>query len=470
MIARRPLLAGMAALMASAGRARADAGALTGQWTGVLDAGAQRLRLRLDIGADGSAKLFSIDQGNSEIPARAASLAPENVVINVPAVRGKFEGKLTAPDRLEGTWSQGAALPLVFLRGDAGLTAAAAPAVPLTTEQLRAWRLEAGSPALAAGAVKRGDAARFWVDGERVIGSGIAATTTDLWHIGSITKSFTATLVARLVEAGVVRWDDTVGAILATTAPQMRDAYKTVTFRHLLSHRAGLPANIPIVRFAQFSRDTADALDERRDFVRIALAMEPKGPAETTFDYANNGYVVAGAMLEAKTGERWESLMQTHVFAPLGLRTAGFGAPGVAGRTDQPAGHGKNIFGEGRKPYLVGAGSTDNPVALGPAGTMHMAQTDLLTYLAAHRDGAAFLAPDSWRTLHTPPFGGDYAMGWIVRPDGALWHNGSNTLWYAEASFDAASGVAATAAANDGFVPKSGVAVHKALAGAAAAV
>ncbi len=470
MMTRRPLLAGLAVTLAGASRAHADAGALTGQWTGVLDAGAQQLRLRLVIGADGTAKLFSIDQGNSEIPARAMSLDPQRIVIDVPPVRGKFEGRLVGTDRLEGTWSQSAALPLVFLRGDAGLSVTPTPATPLTAEQLRVLRTEAGSPALAAAAVKRGGAARFWVDGERAAGSGITATTNDLWHIGSITKSFTATLVARLVDVGAVRWDDAVGDVLGETAPAMRDAYRPVTFRHLLSHRSGLPGNIPMADFARFGRDTVDARDERKAFVRIALAMAPKGPAGPTFEYANNGFVTAGAMLEAKLGQRWEDLMRAHVFAPLGLSTAGFGAPGVAGRTDQPVGHAKAPFAEQRIPYRVGAGITDNPVVLGPAGTIHLSQADMLTYLAAHRDATDFLEPESWRTLHTPPFGGEYAMGWIVRDDGSLWHNGSNTLWYAEASFDSASGVAATAASNDGFLPKSGVAVRKALANAAAAV
>ena len=98
-----------------------------------------------------------------------------------------------------------------------------------------------------------------------------------------------------------------------------------------------------------------------------------------------------------------------------------------------------------------------------------MSLDDLLTYLAAHRDAGAFLSGPSWQVLHTPPYGGDYAMGWIVRPNGALWHNGSNTLWYAEAQCDAASGIAAAAACNDGNLAKSTAEVGHALLGAAAA-
>ena len=69
--------------------------------------------------------------------------------------------------------------------------------------------------------------------------------------------------------------------------------------------------------------------------------------------------------------------------------------------------------------------------------------------------------------LHTPPFGGDYAFGWIVRPDGALWHNGSNGQWYAAMEFNARRGVSAAAASNDAL--GQGM-VHAAMSSAASAV
>lgn len=465
MMARRPFLGGLGGVGASLlglSCAKADP-ALAGTWTGVLGAGAQQLRLRLEIGPDGDAKLFSLDQGGAAIPARLESGSPDRVRIVVPAVSGRFEGKLSG-DRLEGVWSQGSPLPLTFRRGEAGL--ALPPPAPLSAERIRALRVEAGSPALAAIAQRRGGPAKAWADGVRTAGGEDAVARADRWHIGSITKSFTATLVARLVEAGAVRWEDTAGDLLGAAAPDMFAAYRGATFRHLLSHRSGLPANIPALQFMRFSRTLADARAERASFVRIALAMTPEGPAERTFVYSNNGYVVAGAMLEAKLGQSWETLVAREVFAPLGLRSAGFGAPGPG----NPVGHAARLLGGGRQPHPPGQGVTDNPVALGPAGTIHLSLDDLLTYLAAHRDRSPFLSPENWARLHTPPFGGDYALGWIVRPDGARWHNGSNTLWYAEAQFDAETGLAGAAVVNDGVLAKSEPAVSRALAGALAAV
>lgn len=51
------------------------------------------------------------------------------------------------------------------------------------------------------------------VAGERKHRSGVLLTDKDKWHIGSITKSFTATMIARLVERGELTWDTTIGEV-----------------------------------------------------------------------------------------------------------------------------------------------------------------------------------------------------------------------------------------------------------------
>jgi CubicO group peptidase (beta-lactamase class C family) len=277
---------------------------------------------------------------------------------------------------------------------------------------------------------------------------------TDQWHLGSITKSMTASLVARLVDAGALQWDETVGDVLGAVAPDMLDAYKPATFKHLLSHHAGLPRDLPDAEFNRFSRDLADAREERRAFSRLALAKPPVGPMTTTFEYSNNGYIIVGAMLEAKLGRSWEELIQDNLFAPLRLASAGFGAPGRSGVIEQPVGHRKRANGEARQAFPVGAGPNDNPVVLGPAGRVHMNLQDLLVFLAMHRDRTDYLKPETWTVLHTPPFGGNYAMGWGVGVNGILTHSGSNSLWYADVRIEPVSGIVAAAATNDGYFPK----------------
>ena len=86
-----------------------------------------------------------------------------------------------------------------------------------------------------------------------------------------------------------------------------------------------------------------------------------------------------------------------------------------------------------------------------------MSLLDLAKFGLAHSLGHqgkmnAYLRQDSWRHLHTPPRitykNADYAFGWVARPDGTLWHNGSNTYWLAELAFDPAKSISACACAN----------------------
>lgn len=475
MIGRRSVLGGLAAT-AAAGTAMAQASGFDGSWTGVLDTGSGKLRLRLIVNADNSAVLYSLDQGNQPIPGRVNSRDAELIFLEFPVINARYEARLAGPDKLEGAFTQGQSMPLSFVRGDAGVSAAAVaapsppppPAEPLTDALLESYRKAAGSPAFGAAAEKGGQR-KAWATGERVLRMGLPVSTDDKWHMGSITKSMTATLVARLVEAGRIAWTDTVGDLLGDVAPDMRAEYRPVTWKHLLSHSSGMPGNLPIPELLAFTRELEDPREERRAFARKALAMAPIAAPATRFEYSNNGYVVAGAMLEAKLGESWESLIRKHLFQPLNLGSAGFGAPGAEGSIDQPAGHAPDPAGQ-LQPYLPGGGVTDNPAVLGPAGRAHMTFADMLAYLAAHRDRSSLLQPATWDLLHTQPFGGDYALGWVVMGDGTRWHNGSNTLWYAEAAFNRAAGWAAVAAANDGRAPQIGTQVNRTLKSAAAAV
>ena len=441
-------------------------GEAAGTWSGVLDAGAQRLRLKLDVGADGTASLLSLDEGNEPMAAGVKSWTAVQVEVEFPAIQAAFCGTFAGEDRIEGAWQQGGAdFPLVMERGEAAL---AAPS-PLTHQRLAELRRHSGSPALAAACERQDSPPRIWVDGERAIGSGIAVEATDRWHLGSITKSMTASLVGRLIDAGEVRWDESVGEVLGEILPSILEAYRPATLAHLLSHRAGLPRDLPDEELSQFSPEIADARDERRLFAREALEMTPLGPMTETFEYSNVGYVVVGAMLEAKLGESWEDLMREHVFAPLGLFSAGFGAPGRAGAIDEPLGHIQEPDGDAPTAIPAGDPLADGPVVTGPGGRVHMSLPDFLRYLATHRDRTDYLKPDTWTTLHTPPFGGAYAMGWEVRADGALTHGGSNGAWYAFALVDGAAGIVAAATGNYGCLPRMTPIIGRALAEAGTA-
>lgn len=236
--------------------------------------------------------------------------------------------------------------------------------------------------------------------GKRALGDPAEVTDTDLWHIGSITKSMTATLVARLVEAGQVQWNDSVGDVLGG-AIDVHPDLQNVTYIELLTHRSGIRANMPMLASRRLAGTVAarDMMADRMTYAKSVLA-KPKA-ARGDYLYSNAGYVIAGTMLQQSTGQTWEDLMQAHVFDPLGLQSAGFGAPGSADVVDQPRGHG----GWFSRPVPPGP-KADNIPAMGPAGTVHISVADMLTYLQAHAQAdPAFLNADSWARLHTPPTG-----------------------------------------------------------------
>jgi CubicO group peptidase (beta-lactamase class C family) len=472
MMARRPLLAAVGLLLGFAGRARAGVGWVEGVWTGAVRVGGDTTRIRFSVAADGAVVVTVIGTGR-DLAATAQVSDSGDVIFTVPGARGGgggFRGNRVGPDNLVGVWRQaGLEFPLTLLRGEAGLAfePTTRAAQPLTQEALTVLKHGSGVPALAAAAERRGGGARIWATGERMSGESVTVTPTDQWLLGSIGKSILATTVGRLVDQGRASWDDTLGEVIGARHAQMQPAYRAATYRHLLSHRAGLIDNATIedLRASEAAGDSP--ADQSRRALDKAFAAPPAAPLGTQMAYSNMGYRAVASMLETSTGQDWRTLVRQALFVPLGLKTAGFGAPGRIGALDQPVGHGEYL-GAPYRAYPLGSADVDLPEAMAPAGSIHMNLGDLLTYLEAHRDHGALLRSQTWDVLHTPPFGGNYAMGWEIRPDGSLWHNGSDQRWYAEATFDAQSGIVAAAVANDGRSRTWG-AVSDALLSAAAA-
>ncbi len=154
--------------------------------------------------------------------------------------------------------------------------------------------------------------------------------------------------------------------------------------------------------------------------------------------YSNLGFIIVGAIAEARTGKTWEDLIREQIFTPLGIKNAGFGTPGTPGKVDQPWGHDEKA---GKLLALDPArADADNPPALGPAGTINIALKDWLLFAQDQLDGehghGKLLKPETYRKLHTPVTG-NYALGWGAKlgPDGVpllITHTGSNGYWVAD--------------------------------------
>ncbi len=287
-----------------------------------------------------------------------------------------------------------------------------------------------------------------WSDavGVRRRGRDEAAALEDRWHLGSNTKAMTALAFARLVEAGQASWD----APVADYFPGMDPAWSGVTIEPFLAHRAGLLDQRFGAWFMTARSDTRSLTDQRRAVVEAALAVPPDGEGGA-YAYGNLNYMLAGAVMEAITGQSAEDILRDQVFQPLGLASAGFGAP----PDPAPWGH-RDVFGQlvPMEPDHPGA---DNPLALGPAGTAHMSLHDygrwLRVFLGVRPEG--FVTDDSLGRLTRPwpDAASDYALGWGVAepawsPAPLLAHEGSNTMWRCAAMVSPASGMACAVVAN----------------------
>ncbi|MEY3233152.1 MAG: hypothetical protein RL230_423 [Pseudomonadota bacterium] len=421
---------------------------LLGRWGGQLVAGSATLRLVLVVQDGQLPILYSVDQGNQPIPADAGTVSDAALDVTFSAIKGRLMLKLTDKGLLEGTWSQGSALSLTLSRLAEGAIPEKNALKDLgdLSAEVIAGQTKYQIPALVGGfQILRGKAqvGREVVAGTLTVTDQTRVREGQLWHVGSITKSMTATLVARLVERGLLSWAMKLGDAFGTLAPNMLPAYRDRTLAHLMTGQTGMPTNLsPFDMIAQSG--ATSPREGRATWAAKAFALPP----QSSTVYPNNGYVLAGALCEAVTGKAYEDLMVEEVFKPLKLATAGFGPPGEG----NPQGHRKALL--GRRLMAVGFGAgADNPASMAPAGGVHISIPDLVAFGLAHSLGhqgqrTDYLKTETWRALHTPPPEANYAFGWVEREDGSLWHNGSNTFWLAELSFDPEKPVAIAAAAN----------------------
>lgn len=144
----------------------------------------------------------------------------------------------------------------------------------------------------------------------------LAMSAETLCSICSISKLFTAVAIMKLYDAGKLRLDDTVNALLPfyDLKQQFPDS-GPITVRALLTHSSGLPreANFPYWTGPDFPFPTQEA-------VKSALgAQETLYPASTYFQYSNLALTLLGEIVEQVSGMSYEAYVQQHILDPLVL-------------------------------------------------------------------------------------------------------------------------------------------------------
>ncbi len=318
------------------------------------------------------------------------------------------------------------------------LTVHAAPPAPQDVSPLLAPIIQQHDvPGMAAAVVRKGETVALGVAGVRTRGKPDMIAPDDRFHIGSDTKAMTALLCGILVDEGKLKWSQTLGETFPELKKSMHPQYQAVTLEQLLTHRGGAPGELEKdALWGKLWQHKGTPTSARRLLLEGVTSKPPEAAPGEKFLYSNAGVAMAGHMAEKVTGKSWEDLMREKIFRPLGMTTAGFGPPGTRLKNEQPRGHKAD-----GSPVEPGPGA-DNPVAIGPAGTVHCSIADWAKFVATNLPSAKtpLVKPETLEKLHTPaPGQPKYAMGWLIA-DGQPWaggpaltHAGSNTMWFAVA-------------------------------------
>lgn len=293
--------------------------------------------------------------------------------------------------------------------------------------------------------------------GVRIWGESTRVKVTDQFHLGSDTKAMTATLVALMIDRGLLTWTSTLAELLPDITT-MDPAYRSVTVEMLLAHRAGLGSEFEFDHgqlMWQLQSSDTDPAEGRRMLARAMLSIPPQFEPGSIYHYSNAGYVIAGRILERVTGKAWEFLIREELFKPLKMESCGFGPLGYPNQSppQQPWAHERTATG-------LHATIIDNPETLGPAATVHCSMQDWMKFIALHIDAyngkPRIVSAEGFRKLHTAYPGQDYTYGGWIRAErpwaaGAVFtHDGSNTLNYATVWWAPSRNLAAMAVTNVG--------------------
>ena len=197
------------------------------------------------------------------------------------------------------------------------------------------------------------------------------------FRIGSVTKTFVATVVAQLVDEKRFDWDDPIDDLLPGVVP----AGEAVTVRHLLNHTSGLYDYMHEEGYStnRWRGDARFDHHESSELLDVAFGHDPYFEPGDGWHYSNTNYLVLGLLIETSTGMPYGDAVEQRILEPLRLRHTTI--PGDEPGLPHPHAHGYSIV-DGR---TVDA-TRMNPSLDGPAGEMISTAADLEAFLGALLD------------------------------------------------------------------------------------
>jgi len=372
-----------------------------GVWLGTLHSAGQSLRAQIKVKSDNTGReycaLDSVDQHAFDWECANVRLAGSDFAFDVAKVQGHWSGKLSEDGKtLAGTWTQGTSQPLNFERQATALTAGA---------------LAPGTGAgIAIGVVAHGVRRVF------VLG---AAAPDSMFEIGSVSKTFTALILAEMVGQGKVKFDDPVREFLPEGTVS-KPAGAEITLLDLAIQHSGLP-RMPD------NFHPADPANPYADYgpTQLYAFLSKQGvakPANPPFLYSNLGVGLLGQALSNRAGTSYPNLLAQEVTGPLGLKETTI-----------------SLSPEQQRRFIPGHDAEHRPahawdlVALAGAGGIRSTAGDMLTYLEAQLHPEKLSNPKLAAALaETHELRADAAPGlriglvWLYETDtGTYWHNGA---------------------------------------------
>lgn len=325
-----------------------------------------------------------------------------------------------------------ALLAWVFVRAEG-----AKPVIPDDVKATLQARIDAGETA---GIVVG------WVDagGEVFASAGVVKTgrpqavdPDTIFEIGSITKSFTGTVLADMVRRGEVKLDDPVKKYLPKNVSMPKDAEREITLLDLATHQSGLPRLPDNMSAADPDDPYVDYTAERLyTYLGSASLTRKIGSA---YEYSNLGAGLLGHALTRAAKTDYETLVKQRITIPLGMKSTSIQI--------DPAAQARVASGyEESEGKLVPAKAwtfKDSSVLAG-AGALRSTARDMIRYVAANAGlvetklAPAFADAQSERADGNGP-GMTVGLGWQRRQLGdriVIWHNGGTGGFHAFCAFD----------------------------------
>lgn len=306
---------------------------IDGIWLGAIAAGGATLRVQVQVKSDRAGKQYcsldSLDQGAMGLPCDKVQFNGDHFSFEIPTVKGRWSGTLAEDgNALDGTWSQGQDLPLRFTRQ----TVALAPKVPeppkydAAVAAVPVGELKAVLDRDLAAALKDGALAPA-TDGGVVIGVIQRGTRRifeygpvkedSIFEIGSISKTFTGLILARMVEEHQVKLDEPVRELLPPGTVAKPDGVE-ITLLDLVTQQSGLPRMPDNFHPADLQDPYADYRPANLyEFIAKHGVSKPVNPG---FNYSNLGLGLLGQALANRAAMPYPELLKAEITGPLALR------------------------------------------------------------------------------------------------------------------------------------------------------